>query len=661
MPDSARRERARERETARVVRVFLKFFSIELLAGLLILLVAQLWALLRAGEIGVLGWRMVFRTALRPFRGPDEIAIVKVDERTARKWRAGPVVPRDSLAQLIERIELAGPKVVGMDLLLDRPSEDPAADARLREVLGKYPNLVLVSEVEPHPASPLFQEHRPDERYLPPDSAGSIVPAIGQSTFVTRRGTCYSYLPFVATDEYGICPAFATAVYLVSRGLSGDARMRSALSKSLRSRGNAIDPQVSRILRATNIGKDVPIPFVGPPGRTFQRLYPAHVIAQLDSAALRAALGGRIVLIGGSHHDARDRYRTPVDASGYTEGIEIHANILAAHLLGEQVLPPSLWSRAIACALAVGLPMFLFWRFSFLRAIGLLSGGILLYWSLGFALYVWGKPQWVPLVSPTLLAWATALGMVFYKSLRVELVQDEIERLWGPRIAHSHLMSLLEQDVSPDRLIAPGRGKHETVTVVCLGIDGLSHLLERRALREADAFRLVDAFIDTIQEKVVFAGDRRGAVDRFFGCRMLVFCGVPIAQEDRIEAIRAAEIAREAVEVFDILRTEWKRRIGEVADSLRLHVGIHTGPVIVGTILNRIGEKEYAILGETIHVAERAQERAKLLSRHPDRRVLVTDATKTLIADSFQLARAGSLRDHLVGQRGGYRLYWLLW
>ncbi len=640
MLTSDRRSRAKEREAARIVQVFLKFFSIELLAGLLILLVAQLWALLRAGEVGSLGWRVALRAATRNFRGPDEIAIVKIDERTARRWRSREDMPRDFLAKLIAKIEEAEPRAVGIDVFLDRAGEDPAADASLRQTIGWYSNIVLVSEIERSPSvAGLYREYRPDDAYFPSDLDSGSMPAVGHSMLAKRGETCYGYLPVVPTPEYGLCPCFGVATYLVALGVRSDGQVRSKLARLLGGERDSISVALGPVIRRGVSGEPLPVNFLGRPGRTFRRVYPASAILNMDLEALRAALHDRIVLVGATYRHARDKFRTPVSGAGLADGIEIHANIVASYLLREHIVPSSSLVRLVLYVASVLLTIVLFQRTSFLRAILLLFLGIAAYWVLAFAAFLVGSPQWLPLVKPTLFSTSTALFMIFYKSLRVELARDEIERLWGPRIGHSYLLELEETTATPDRLVSAGAGQKETVTVACLAVHGLSELAESGSLPEQQAIRLVDEFIDTIQEQVVFAKHRRGAADRFFGYKMLVFCGVPVAKDDREEAEMAAGIALDSLHHFGALREEWKKRFGPEMDRLWLGIGIHTGPVVVGSIHNRIGEKEYTIVGRTPHLAEQIEGLVEEVEAPSP--VLVSGATASLIGASFELQRIG--------------------
>ena len=642
MARHARLRLARERQVARVVQVFLKFFSIELLAGLLILVVAQVWRLMQIGEWGTLNWRIAMRAAVAPTPGPDEIALVQIDERSAREWPTRDMVPRDYLASLIEKIEEAGPKVVAIDVFLGGPGADPRADSLLAEVFDRYSNLVLASEIEPQAGSDYFVEYRPYEKLLP---AEGTIPVVGHTMFASRNGLAFGRIPIAKTPEHGYCPSFALATYLASTGIADDGDARLKLQEWVTDEPRTPENEaLATVLRKGLAGTVLPVNFLGRPERTFKRTYPAYAVLGMSERILRLALAGRIVLVGATYRNARDKLYTPVATRAPMDGVEIHANVVADYLLGQHVFPSSPALSWLLNLLAIGLTVFLFHRYLFLRAIEILTILLLVFWFGAFAAFLIGQPQWIPIVDPTLLSIGTALFMIFYKSMRVDLARDEIQRLWGPRLADSQLVELEEQLATSERLVTAASGQSEVVTVVALRLHGLLQLMEKSGLREQKLLRMVDQFIDVMQEEIVFAERHRGATDRFFGETLLVFCGVPIAQSDRDEAIKAVRIAFEAKQHFGLLVKDWERSTGfEIGDVLRLGIAVHTGNVVVGAIHNRTGEKEYAILGEMIHDVTALESLTQTLGANGT--ILISSATAALVRDFFQLEKVHLARD----------------
>ena len=116
----------------------------------------------------------------------------------------------------------------------------------------------------------------------------------------------------------------------------------------------------------------------------------------------------------------------------------------------------------------------------------------------------------------------------------------------------------------------------------------------------------------------------RGYVAQYLGDGILIYFGFPTAHENSAE--RAARAAT------DILRA--MPRINEDASSLnpsealKLRIGIHTGPVVIGE-MGVDASRDFLAMGATPNVAARLQQRAEPNS------TLVSDATYHLIHERF--------------------------
>lgn len=81
---------------------------------------------------------------LRPIEPIDEkIVIVGMDERDIRKY-GHPISDRD-LARVISKIKAGNPKVIGLNIVRDRPVREGIEE--LNEVFATTPNLISVEKV----------------------------------------------------------------------------------------------------------------------------------------------------------------------------------------------------------------------------------------------------------------------------------------------------------------------------------------------------------------------------------------------------------------------------------------------------------------------------------------------------------------------------------
>ena len=113
-----------------------------------------------------------------------------------------------------------------------------------------------------------------------------------------------------------------------------------------------------------------------------------------------------------------------------------------------------------------------------------------------------------------------------------------------------------------------------------------------------------------------------GIVNTLAGDGLMALFGAPIAHEDAPHrAVRAALAIRDALAAFNA--TPAARGL-----ELQVRIGIHTGPVIVGTVGNDL-KMDYTAIGDTTNLAARLQAAARPGT------ILVSHATQRLIRDAF--------------------------
>ena len=186
------------------------------------------------------------------------------------------------------------------------------------------------------------------------------------------------------------------------------------------------------------------------------------------------------------------------------------------------------------------------------------------------------------------------------------------------------------------RLMASGTGGHlasseRELTILFTDIVGFTTLSEAMPATETaallnDHFALLGACVEA----------EGGTIDKFIGDALMAFWGAPDEQADSaVRACRAAQAMVEAVAVDN------GRRRGAGLQPLRLRVGIHTGPVVVGNI-GAPGRMNYTIVGDTVNAAQRMETLAKELDEGDDVTVLVSGSTVAALAGSaLQAERVG--------------------
>ncbi len=143
-----------------------------------------------------------------------------------------------------------------------------------------------------------------------------------------------------------------------------------------------------------------------------------------------------------------------------------------------------------------------------------------------------------------------------------------------------------------------------------------------------------------------------GTIDKFIGDAVMAFWGAP----GRIEN-PAASACRAAVGIKRALAADNKRRIAAGLNPVRIRMGIHMGPVIVGDIgaPNRIN---YTIVGDVVNATQRLESLGKTIDPDAEAIALVSEEIFAAAPDGFQFIERGS---HLVkGRQESLKVFQLI-
>jgi len=145
-------------------------------------------------------------------------------------------------------------------------------------------------------------------------------------------------------------------------------------------------------------------------------------------------------------------------------------------------------------------------------------------------------------------------------------------------------------------------GERKQVTVLFTDMAGYTSMTER--LDPEETYSLMDEVYEILIHKVAEYG---GTVNELTGDGIMALFGAPIALEDAPQrAIRASlAIHREMVQFNDRMRREKPS-----LPPLRMRAGIHTGPVVVGTVGNDL-RVDFKAVGDTVNLAARMEQMAE--------------------------------------------------
>jgi len=183
-------------------------------------------------------------------------------------------------------------------------------------------------------------------------------------------------------------------------------------------------------------------------------------------------------------------------------------------------------------------------------------------------------------------------------------------------------------------------GERKQVTVMFCDMEGFTALVDR--LGPEEAYGIMDQVYEILIHKV---HDYEGTVNEMTGDGIMALFGAPIALEDAPQrAIRSAmAIHREMARFSEKIR---EKREG--TRPLKMRVGIHTGPVVVGTLGNDL-RVEFKAVGDTVNLASRVEGLAEPGTTY------VTDDTFQLTEGFFRFEALGEKK--VKGKEASVKVY----
>jgi len=145
-------------------------------------------------------------------------------------------------------------------------------------------------------------------------------------------------------------------------------------------------------------------------------------------------------------------------------------------------------------------------------------------------------------------------------------------------------------------------GERKQVTVMFCDMKGFTPLAEK--LSPEEVYTMMDQVYEILIHKV---HDYEGTVNEMTGDGIMALFGAPIALEDAPQrAIRSAiAIHREMTKFSERVKQE-----KENFSPIRMRIGIHAGPVVVGTLGNDL-RVEFKAVGDTVNLASRMESLAE--------------------------------------------------
>lgn len=177
-------------------------------------------------------------------------------------------------------------------------------------------------------------------------------------------------------------------------------------------------------------------------------------------------------------------------------------------------------------------------------------------------------------------------------------------------------------------------GRESKATVLFVDIVGFTRLME--GVPPQFTINFLRVFHEHMADCIFRHG---GTLDKFIGDGVMATFGTPDSQPD--DEARALHCARDMVQAVQ----DWNRgRQTRGLPPVRISVGAHVGPVLMGAIGSR-NRLEYSAVGDTVNVASRLEH----LSRDHDATIVTSAETLAAARDSAGFDAAYAARFRSVG------------
>ncbi len=531
---------------------------------------------------------------LRGLRAPHpDIVIVAIDDFsfnwTGYQWPW----PRAYLAELVERLNESGARLIGVDVFLFEPGYDAGGDEALAAALSQTPQSVAVVQIFEDEDQGLVTLKLPLPVYrLGLDGLG--LTGVNLDDDAIDRG-------LQAFDTFGSDVYYHWAFETAALALGVDSP--SIASGKLVFNGQTIPVSRGRFL----------VNFAGPAG-TYSTYSAANVV---DGLVDPVVFQDKIVLIGATSITLHDVYPTPFSASEPMPGVEIVANAIATTLTGAYLHETPPWVNlliilfmAVLAALIGGIRR---------PALTLLTlfGAMLAYFVVSYI--VFAQARWfLPVAGPEAVLFLGVVIPFIEQAVSQEVEKRRVRGLFSRFLSPAMVDQLLAtQDIN-------SLNKRAEVSILFSDIRGFTTLSEKMTPEEVVS--LLNPYLEAMTNVIHKHG---GTVDKYEGDAVIAFFGEPVHYADHARrAIRAAvemrlELAR--------LNQRWQAE-GRLLSGLEIGIGVHTGEVFVG-LLGSAQRINYTVIGDSANLASRLQDQTKIVGWP----ILVSEHTAELVKDEFEV------------------------
>lgn len=341
---------------------------------------------------------------------------------------------------------------------------------------------------------------------------------------------------------------------------------------------------------------------------------------------------GKIVFIGPYATALQDAYFTPVDPAEQMYGVELHANVaeqmISRSYKAEAPDFPQLLIFFVLCAVCGFIFQNIKVLWSSVTAIGTVAATMIV----SVVLYNSGlliHPLWIPF--GTAVFYLVSIAMHY---IRAALERRQITNTFARYVAPEIVKEILKTGTENIGL----GGKTCDIAVLFVDVRGFTTMSER--LSPEKVVTILNKYLTMASDAVEAHG---GTLDKFVGDAMMAFWGAPLPQEDAVynAILTAKDIVDGAAKVSEELKSE-------MGEELKVGVGVHFGPAVVGN-MGAVKHMDYTAIGDTVNTA------ARLEANAPGGCVYISRAVADALKDRIEVESLGGTVK-LKGKADGFEV-----
>lgn len=519
--------------------------------------------------------------------------------------------PTKYYAKLIENLNKAGAKAIGIDVIFDKRDQyDHANDSLFAVTLGEYKNVVLAGRI----SSSL--------KLRGGGSQSQTQEIVGPNNVLAQANPNQMGLVSVVNDiddgvrRYLLTQNYGEETYY-SFGLELLSLYKNIEKQQIQDKTNYFslrDYQIPKYSQNTMV-----INFFGGPGifatYSFESViddstiflesedenFQLNQFSDPDFGLLKEGVfKDKIVLVGATMPELNDFHTTPFAPSRTMPGYETHANAIKTILTGKYIHYANPWVNLLLLSLAVVIIITVtrktngIWGFTAFILLGVASVGLVIFEFISFG-YI---------IKATSLLLALAIGYLGTLSYEYLIEQREKKRI----------RSIFSSYVSPElvnKMIESGQdpqlgGDESYITAFFSDIESFSTFSEK--MEAAKLVELINEYLSAMTEIITEEG---GTLDKYIGDAIVAFFGAPLRQKDH--AYRACVVSQLMQQRLGELREKWREEgeeWPEIVQHMRNRIGLNTGNMITGN-MGSSSRFNYTMMGDNVNLAARCESGAK--------------------------------------------------